>query len=140
VNNMFGWLKGFGGKDTHRRTLRTLHAPVRVRGRYDAAATTEENRRHWANADMLSAAAANNPQVRRTLRSRARYEVANIRLPAEPWGLSIPRMGLRWPSPIGPGSDSSSASRSMNAERPRPRSWAALDIPTQPWTNMRRTP
>jgi lambda family phage portal protein len=74
---MFGWLKGFGTKDTHRAALRTLHAPVRVRGRYDAAATTDENRRHWANADLLSAAAANNPQVRRTLRSRARYEVAN---------------------------------------------------------------
>ena len=51
--------------------------PLRVRGRYDAAATTDENRRHWANADLLSANAANNPQVRRTLRSRARYEVAN---------------------------------------------------------------
>jgi lambda family phage portal protein len=74
---MFGWLKGLGSKDTHRRTLRTLHAPVRVRGRYDAAATTDENRRHWANADLLSASTANSPQVRRTLRSRARYEVAN---------------------------------------------------------------
>ena len=51
--------------------------PLHVRGRYDAAATTDENRRHWANADLLSANAANNPQVRRTLRSRARYEVAN---------------------------------------------------------------
>ena len=39
--------------------------------------TTDENRRHWANADLLSATAANNPQVRRTLRARARYEVAN---------------------------------------------------------------
>jgi lambda family phage portal protein len=59
------------------RTVRTVHVPLRVRGRYDAAATTDENRRHWANADLLSAGAANNPQVRRTLRSRARYEVAN---------------------------------------------------------------
>lgn len=74
---MFGWLKGLGGKDTHRRTLRTLHAPVRVRGRYDAAATTDENRRHWANADLLSADASANPRVRSILRSRARYEVAN---------------------------------------------------------------
>src|SRR5215471_9265199 len=48
-----------------------------VRARYDAAVTTDENRRHWANADHLSANAANNPTVRRTLRARARYEVAN---------------------------------------------------------------
>ena len=48
-----------------------------VRARYDAAATTSENRRHWAAADTLSAAAANSPSVRRTLRARARYEVAN---------------------------------------------------------------
>ncbi|MBX3399537.1 MAG: phage portal protein [Gemmataceae bacterium] len=48
-----------------------------VRGRYDAAVTTDDNRRHWANADGLSANAANNPEVRRVLRNRARYEVAN---------------------------------------------------------------
>jgi lambda family phage portal protein len=54
-----------------------VHVPLRVRGRYDAAVTTDENRRHWANADLLSVNAANTPQVRRTLRSRARYEVAN---------------------------------------------------------------
>jgi len=48
-----------------------------LRGRYDAAQTTHENRRHWANADHLSARAAASPEVRRTLRSRARYEVAN---------------------------------------------------------------
>ncbi|MGQ9636042.1 MAG: phage portal protein [Bryobacteraceae bacterium] len=39
--------------------------------------TTEDNRRHWAAADGLSARAANSPEVRRTLRNRARYEVAN---------------------------------------------------------------
>ena len=48
-----------------------------IRGRYDAAATTDGNRRHWANADGLSADAAANPEVRRVLRNRARYEVAN---------------------------------------------------------------
>jgi lambda family phage portal protein len=52
--------------------------PVRrVRGRFDSAATTEDNRRHWANADALSADAAASAAVRRTLRNRARYEVAN---------------------------------------------------------------
>ena len=58
---MFGWLKNIRGNDTQRRTVRTVHVPLRVRGRYDAAATTDENRRHWANADLLSANAANNP-------------------------------------------------------------------------------
>jgi lambda family phage portal protein len=74
---MFGWLKHARGNEPQRRTLRMVHMPMRVRGRYDAAVTTDENRRHWANADLLSANAANNPHVRRTLRSRARYEVAN---------------------------------------------------------------
>jgi len=48
-----------------------------LRGRYDAAVTNEDNRRHWANADGLSANATNSPEVRRILRNRARYEVAN---------------------------------------------------------------
>ena len=48
-----------------------------VRGKYDAAQTTYENRRHWAHADHLSADAAMSADVRRVLRSRARYEVAN---------------------------------------------------------------
>ena len=48
-----------------------------LRARYDAATTTGDNRRHWANADGLSANAANSPDVRCTLRNRARYEVAN---------------------------------------------------------------
>ncbi len=75
---MFGWLKkNLFGSNARRRPLRVVHVPLSVRGRYDAAATTEENRRHWANADLLSADAAANPQVRRILRSRARYEVAN---------------------------------------------------------------
>ena len=45
--------------------------------RYDAAQTTDENSRHWANADLLSANSANDAATRRTLRSRARYEYAN---------------------------------------------------------------
>jgi lambda family phage portal protein len=48
-----------------------------VRARYDAAVTSDENRRHWANADGLSANAANSAEVRRVLRNRSRYEVAN---------------------------------------------------------------
>jgi lambda family phage portal protein len=48
-----------------------------VRAKYDAAITNDDNMRHWALADGLSADAAASPMVRRTLRNRARYEVAN---------------------------------------------------------------
>jgi len=48
-----------------------------LRARYDAAVTNEDNRRHWAAADGLSANSAGSPAIRRILRNRARYEVAN---------------------------------------------------------------
>jgi capsid protein len=48
-----------------------------LRAKFDSAQTTHDNRRHWANADCLSADAAASPAIRRTLRSRSRYEVAN---------------------------------------------------------------
>ena len=48
-----------------------------IRAKFDAAQTTPNNRRHWANADGLSADAAANAEVRRILRNRARYETAN---------------------------------------------------------------
>jgi len=50
---------------------------ARVAGKFDPAQTTANNRRHWANADSLSALAAATPAVRKILRERARYEVAN---------------------------------------------------------------
>lgn len=73
---MLNWLSKIlrrktAGDGAHLRPYR------RVIARYDAAVTNDENRRHWANADGLSANAANSPEVRRTLRNRARYEVAN---------------------------------------------------------------
>ena len=55
----------------------TRSLPAVVRARYDAAQTTAENARHWAMADALSADGAASPDVRRKLRERARYEVAN---------------------------------------------------------------
>ena len=55
----------------------TRRGPLPVRARYDAAQTTTENSNHWANADALSARAANSPEIRRTLRNRARYERDN---------------------------------------------------------------
>ena len=48
-----------------------------VRARYDAAQTTEGNRKHWAGADGWAADVAARPEIRRILRNRARYEVAN---------------------------------------------------------------
>ena len=78
---MLGFIKNIFSRSEPLRAGRMASAMATPRrvvlARYDAAATTEENRRHWANADHLSANAANNPTVRRILRARARYEVAN---------------------------------------------------------------
>ncbi len=60
---------------TNRKARRPL--PAVLRARYDAAMTSVDNARHWANADGLSADAAASADVRQTLRNRARYEVAN---------------------------------------------------------------
>jgi len=51
--------------------LRNVHAG------FDSAATNANNRRHWSLADGLSADSAATPEVRRILRNRSRYEVAN---------------------------------------------------------------
>jgi lambda family phage portal protein len=59
------------------RFLRLRPATYSLQARFDAALTTPDNRKHWANADHLSPDAAASPEVRRTLRNRARYEVAN---------------------------------------------------------------
>ena len=65
----------FARKQKASRTRRSL--PAVVRARYDAAQTTVENAKHWAMADALSADGAASADVRRKLRQRARYEVAN---------------------------------------------------------------
>jgi len=52
-------------------------ASMPIRASFDAAQTTDSNRRHWANADALSADAAASPEKRRIIRNRARYEVYN---------------------------------------------------------------
>ncbi len=56
---------------------RRIPRRVVVQAKYDSAQTTAENRKHWANADSLSADAAGQKEIRQTLRDRARYEVAN---------------------------------------------------------------
>lgn len=48
-----------------------------VKARYDAAQTTDENRRHWMAADPFGPDKSNSPSVRKTLRERARLECAN---------------------------------------------------------------
>ncbi|MBI1374499.1 MAG: phage portal protein [Phycisphaera sp.] len=68
---MFHWLRHLG------RRIKAHAVRFHIRGKYDAAQTSHENRRHWAGADLLSADAAASPQVRRILRARSRYEVAN---------------------------------------------------------------
>jgi len=69
------WVKNIiGRRKPVRLTDRVLGL---LRGRFDAAVTSDHNRRHWAGADGLSADAAASAEVRRILRNRARYEVAN---------------------------------------------------------------
>jgi lambda family phage portal protein len=69
---MFKWLGNlFGGTSAKAGDTRGFRA------RYDNAATTDENRRNWFGVDYLSAKSANSFQVRKILRTRSRYEVAN---------------------------------------------------------------
>jgi len=51
--------------------------PKPIQAKFDLAQTTSENRKHWANADGLSARAAISPAVRRVVRLRSRYESEN---------------------------------------------------------------
>jgi len=64
-------------KDRKARRSRPAAVPAVVRARYDAAQTTADNARHWAMADALSADSAASADVRKKLRERSRYEVAN---------------------------------------------------------------
>ncbi len=68
----------FGKLVAGRRAKRTARQVARfIRARFDAAVTNSDNARHWANADGLSADAAASANIRRILRNRSRYEVAN---------------------------------------------------------------
>ena len=62
---------------TRKALSKRQYRPAVLRARYDAAQTTAENARHWAMADALSADGAGSADVRRKLRQRSRYEVAN---------------------------------------------------------------
>lgn len=68
------------GKPKRQRQLKTSlttldRMPRVIHARFDATQTHEGNAGYWANADNLSPDLAASPFVRRTLRSRARYEV-----------------------------------------------------------------
>jgi lambda family phage portal protein len=68
----------FGRKKADLQARKAVQMPVRrVKARYDAAQTTQDNFNHWAMADSLSADAGMTPAVRRVLRNRSRYEAAN---------------------------------------------------------------
>lgn len=54
-----------------------LRRASEIIARYDNAQSTDDQRRQWWGADYLSAKSANSFQVRRQLRNRSRYEVAN---------------------------------------------------------------
>ncbi|MGC9455747.1 MAG: phage portal protein [Phycisphaerae bacterium] len=75
---MLGWIKGRKRRSERKLLAAGPHAGRRVVcAKFDSAQTNADNRRHWANADGLSPDAAGSADVRRILRNRARYEVAN---------------------------------------------------------------
>ncbi len=72
---MFKWLTS---RKTQVQPAKQGRSAARViKARFDSAQTNAENRRHWAASDGLSPNAAIRPEIRRILRNRSRYEVAN---------------------------------------------------------------
>jgi len=59
------------------RPYRVAPRGRRISAKYDVAQTTTDNTNYWGNTDSLSPDAANSLAVRKKLRERARYEVAN---------------------------------------------------------------
>ena len=56
---------------------KVITSPQIMRASYDSARTTTDNATLWTYTDALSAARSNSPAVRKVLRERARYEIAN---------------------------------------------------------------
>ena len=86
--------------DAQKSALSTL-----VRAKYDSAQTTDLNRNHWSRADNLSADAGLQPQVRQTLRNRARYELRNNSYAAgiaSTWSNDLVGTGPRLQLDLGP--------------------------------------
>lgn len=59
------------------KTPEEPHFHRQITARFDAAQTTKDNVRHWAMADYMSADQEAKPEVRKVLRQRSRYEIAN---------------------------------------------------------------
>lgn len=85
---MLGWAKSmlFSGRSDavriaeasrDRARAEAVTQTTKLLAKYDNAQTTDENSRNWWSTDYFSAKAANSFAVRRTLRIRSRYEVAN---------------------------------------------------------------
>lgn len=71
------WRRIFRQRTEARPGRPAAHGRARLAAKYDAAQTTTDNSRHWANADDLAPDAAASPDVRRILRRRGRYEQFN---------------------------------------------------------------
>src|ERR1044071_2615763 len=80
---MFGWLTRlfrsprpieFAGVRSSRQIAKELDRRRQLRATYDVAKSSDD---HWRPADLMSAAAANDPGTRSQLRRKARYETAN---------------------------------------------------------------
>ena len=85
-----------------------------IRARYDAAQTTSLNQRHWSMADYYAADAALSPDVRRKLRARARYEIANNSYAAgmaSTWANDLVGTGPRLQLDLGPDVDTNRVRR-----------------------------
>jgi lambda family phage portal protein len=76
---LMDYIPGAGGRRKLQKQLAAQTATIHslIKARYDAAQTTPLNERHWAMADYYSADAALQPEVRRKMRARARYELGN---------------------------------------------------------------
>lgn len=74
---MTALLDQFGNEIKPDKRYSSLARRSSVAARWDAVQTTDENQRHWANADGLSAKSAASPEVRRKFRNRSRYEYQN---------------------------------------------------------------
>lgn len=70
-------LAAAAGRLSARQVDRAAKSLDVIRARYDAARTSADTAKHWANADALAAVSSLTPDVRRTLRMRSRYEAQN---------------------------------------------------------------
>jgi lambda family phage portal protein len=75
------WLTGTSKPVESAKTTRVKAAMERahreIKAKYEAALFTDENSKHWLNADSLGPNPAANFRVRQTLRNRARHEYDN---------------------------------------------------------------